>query len=289
MLSSSTASKKGYLGMAAASFIGIMAAIPVSLALFAPDNNAGASRNSDPVSAAVAGAESDYANFAYAYTQGYLANAGTDGAWAGSGALMCSDDHKDDRAGGVGAVAASHRAPVGGFGNAPDRHDDRDRGGRGAETPRHWVESIRNSYNNYRTYVHNSSSVHNVNSNNTIGSHNRTETTIDVEDADDVVIGVSNSNSTHNNMASESFNEDSYNTRTETNTTIVNDSFNRTEDSNNTTNTAIVNDSNNTNHNNSHNNTEVDVDVDAELNVTDNSNQDNSTNIEDVEDAEVRA
>lgn len=80
------------------------------------------------------------------------------------------------------------------------------------------MQEIRNSYNNYRTY--NSSSVHNVNSNNVIGSHNRTETNVRVENSEDVRIGVENNTSTTNNMANDSFNRDSYNTRNETNTTI---------------------------------------------------------------------
>lgn len=135
--SSSTASKKTYLGTAAASFVGIMAAVPLTLALVGPDNKAGA----------VAGEDHDYAKFAYAYTQGYMANAGVDGVMAtsgngGSGAFVCADpDHEYN--GGVGAVATSHSRPVGGFGNAPDRdwhhdrhnRDDRPRGGQGADAP----------------------------------------------------------------------------------------------------------------------------------------------------------
>ena len=61
--------------MAAMSFIGMMAAIPVSLALFSPNNPVGAESNLG-ASSQVSAADAGYAQYANAYTQGYLANGG---------------------------------------------------------------------------------------------------------------------------------------------------------------------------------------------------------------------
>jgi hypothetical protein len=227
--------KKGYVASAAMSFMGMLAAVPVVMMLVASNAPASAAPNTT----------SDYDKFAYAYTQGYLANAGdvttenmdacglpvggmgSVGDMHGSGAAAITD----------GAVAVSGSF-VPGKGNV---------GGSGhAVLPEELMQEIHESYNTYHYNY--------VNSNNSIGSNNSTSTSVAVSDSENVHIDTENttdiSNDVENNSAIDSFNEEVTNT---TNTSIaVDDSFNEVDidDSGNTvteteneteeTNTTIV-------------------------------------------------
>lgn len=265
-------SKKSFVATAVASFVGIMAAIPVSLALFSTDGQAGALEQ--PVVTTAQVADASFAQYTHAYTQGYLANALTGESKATVG-TVCYDDTSAVEVGADGAVAAySSKKAVGGFGSAPARPVGGSGGGLNED-------SVRKSYNSYWSYVYNSAvtEINNTNSNNTVGSNNSTSTSIRVDDLEDGIISVDNKNTTINTSIDDSFNKDSYNT--ETNTVVNNDSFNETttviKDSGNET--TVIKDSGN--ETNTEVNTEIDTDVDVDV--------DNSTNVIRSEDVEIEA
>ena len=250
---------KNYVATAVASFVGIMAAVPIGFALFNPDVNRVGATTDQPATSITADAA--YAQYAHAYTQGYLASVHGGGATASVDDNSCREAASSAQVGGQGATATStthsttaHATVNGGYGQhngggqgSVDWNDDDDNGNH-VMTPREWREHVSKSYNSYST-THNSShsEVNNsyTNSNNVVGSHNSTETNVEVKDSKNVDITTENETSGSNVAVSDSFNKDSYNT--ETNTTVVNDSFNETT----TENTVVVDDSYNTETNNS--------------------------------------
>lgn len=263
------ANKKNYVVPAVASFVGMIAAVPLSFAILSAGKPVSAQTGQTGTTSQGTMAESGYALYAHAYTQGFLANAGGGGATAG----VVADDADCDMpttasvasVGGQGAVAATTTGSptadgwedngqwgVGGQGSVDANDNDDDH----MMSPDDWEQKIYNSYNDYSRVSHSSHSEINnnyTNSHNVVGSHNSTETEVTIEDSKDVTVKTDNETSGSNVAVNESFNEDSYNT--ETDTTIVNDSFNETStentvvvnesynNDNDTTNTAIVNDS----------------------------------------------
>ena len=261
------------------SFVGIMAAVPLAFALASPMN---ASAETGSVTMA------DLEKFAYVLGQGQqasLANV-TTGA-----ATVCTEDAvvkagaDGDKAGATVVLGAFNGGGSGwtvgaggvlgnggGFGKA---------GGNGGVLAaangngNGKLASSLGSYYHYSNTVNNSSSVSSVNSNNHVGSHNATTTEIEIEDSRNIMLGVNNQPTAVQNNASESFNEDSYNTMNVTKTEIDNTN---TSNSNNTTNTEMtaVNKTETTN---------VDVDVNRETTVNKNENSNNTssadTHIED--------
>lgn len=191
------------------SFIGMMVAVPLVFALNSSASGANAYQSTQSQSTAQV-MQDEFAKFAYAYNQGYeartvSASSTTPGSCAEATVSAASSD-----AGGSGAVGASSKS-----------------GGHGV--PSHAASaryaSMINSYNSYSSAVYNSSSVTNTNSNNTVGSHNVTKTEVDIEDAKGVMVAIDNSQNQSQVVANDSFNKDSYNTKTET--TTINDSFNK--------------------------------------------------------------
>lgn len=283
------------------SFIGIVMGLLFSLGLNSlMTNRVGAIESPHPVSQTSA---EDFARFAYAYNQGYEARATS----AGGDAAACAEVPMPGMGGGVsarseanasGAVASAttvpYASPVSWGGSkhkaaSPQHSSDR-------ASYRDRMSHMVNSYNTYNssTSVNNTSSVTNTttntNSNNTVGSHNTSSNEIRIEDSRGVHVGVSSNQQTTSNQASNSFNEDSYNTTTNTTTNTAIDSFNKetniavnsgntvTENTNvtkiegsynsdnDTTTTNTTNNTTNTNTENSHNSTEVgDIDVDVDL------------------------
>lgn len=263
-------------------FVGMMLAVPMTLGINSLAGNASAG-NDQQANAAVAGA--DFAKFAYAFNQGYEARAVS----TSSGSTACVD--VSSGAGAASAAAESSwngseaaatvsygRGSAGGSWGAPAKSAPQHKAGGDR------VAKLVNSYSSY-TSVYNSSSVSYTNSNNVVGSHNSNSTNVKVEDSRGVLVGVGNEQSASQNLASNSFNEDSYNT--ETNTLINNDSFNEETNvainSGNTVteNTAVnhVEDS----YNPVTNDTTTTTTVDTTNNTTTNNNSNNSIEVEDVE------
>lgn len=194
-------------------FAGMMMAVPFAFALSSPANNASAAQAGQTATAQVTTA--DFAKYAYAYNQGYDAHV----ASASTGSLAtCSEASvltPGSGAGGgvVASASTSEAAPM------PVKRAAK------PVAADHRMASMVNSYNTYTSMIHNSSSVTNTNSNNTVGSNNATTTEVKVEDSKGVMIGVSNDPSATLMATNDSFNKDSYNTKTDT--TVVNDSFNK--------------------------------------------------------------
>lgn len=244
MSRSYASTKRSYIATAASSFVGMLAAVPISFAILATSNAGAVQAQTSTSTAQVNGVPADFAKFAYAYNQGFMAHtASATTTSSTSGATTCSEATVSD--GGSGAKTVSYTKPVGGSG-----------GGGTAKMPNHFA-SMMNSYNTYQSYVTNTSSVTNTNSNNTVGSNNMTDTSIKVEDSKGVLVGVSNDPSVVNTVVNDSYKTDSQNTTTTTNT----DSNNTVIDSGNSSvdNTAVsetkVIDSNNSETNNTTNNT----------------------------------
>lgn len=213
----------------ASTVIGMMMGVPFAVGINALSNRAGAVE-SQQATAQVTTA--DFAKFAYAFNQGYESRAVTASATT-SAPGVCADASVTTGAGSASAASTGETssaqvttasAPVSKMGmgamHAPAKVEGLARA--------RW-EAMANSYNTYTSMVYNSSSVTNTNSNNTLGSNNMTMTSVDVKDSKNVMVGVSNDPKVTQLNTNDSFNKDSYNTttKTETNTSIVNDSFNK--------------------------------------------------------------
>ncbi len=231
---------------AGASFIGMMAAVPVSLALF---SNA-------PQAQAMQQPQTDsYAQYAKAYTDGYLSS--MDGQEVGSCAEPQGSTASMKSSSAPVATAASYHAK-----KSPMHKKSHKK----PMTKMQWQKNISNSYNHYISVTNNKTEVKtkNINSNNTIGSNNTTTSSVSVSDSNGAVV----SNNTATNGSN--FSHTDVDNMASNNTVTVKDSFNKTDshdkkivvkDSGNTTtttttnNTTVINDSFNKK-------TNVDVDVD---------------------------
>lgn len=263
----------------ASSFLGMMMAVPFAFAFgSSPANNTATAQTGQTSTAQVSTA--DFAKFAYAYNQGYEARVASASATS-TDATTCSE--ATVTTGGSGGASAEV-VPAKVVKSGGGQHQGK-------------LASMVNSYNNYTSMIYNSSSVTNTNSNNSVGSNNSTKTDISIKDAKGVMVGVSNDPAATQIATNDSFNKDSYNTKTET--TIVNDSFNKEtnvainsgntstetttvnktdiDDSYNTKNIDVTKDSNNTMSNemnvtnnetktiDSNNTTTIDADVDVDI------------------------
>jgi hypothetical protein len=221
-----SSTKMTTLFSAIASFVGMMAAVPVSLALFSNAQPAQAMQTQSPQA-------DGYAQYAKAYTQGYLANSEQPQTMG----MGCSEPDSNTTST-PEAVATSYTQAPKTHSSAPMSHEE-------------WTKNINNSYNDYVTTTNNTTEINtkNIASNNTIGSNNTSTSSISVKDSNGAVVSNntsaagSNFSSTHvNNVASnntaivnDSFNKDSHDK-----TVIVKDSGNTTQTTNNT---SIINDS----------------------------------------------
>jgi hypothetical protein len=229
------------------SFIGVLVAVPLALTLYGtPDSAAATNYQATPADS--------YAQYAHAYTQGYLAQAtagSTNMDTAGCGEVLGASTTQN------GASASSLSAQA-----APVSVASSSAGG--MIDKKQWVKSVHNSYNSYSQAVVNNNYK---NSNNVIGSNNTTKTEVNVKDSKGALVHTTNTTSVKNTSITDSFNKDSYNT--EHKTTVIKDSFNETN------NTAIVKDSYNDDVTN--NTTTVNTTTENVGN-TDNSGQNNSVN-----------
>lgn len=200
--------KKKFISTAVGSFIGIMAAIPVAMGIYNPGIIAGATQEQNADSSAkVSGIPADFAQFAYAYSQGYAAKATSTAT--GSSAT-------------AGSACAESTVSTGDSGQVL---------GDSTSKPQADLGGVINSYNEYKSFVYNSSTsmITNTNSNNTVGSNNTTKTDIEVKDSEKLSIDVDNKTDATNIATDNSFNNESYNTKTETENvavTKVEDSYN---------------------------------------------------------------
>jgi hypothetical protein len=228
--------KKTTIFSAIASFAGMMAAVPVSLAIFSAAQPAHAMQMPTAKDAS-------YAQYAQAYTQGYLAS--TDGQTTGGCSEPQSTQATDNTAPAevTAATAKPHVMLVKANKNTAQLSKEE------------WTKNVTNSYNNFVTTNNTKTEVITKNSNNTIGSNNTSSSSVTVKDSNGAV--VSNNTSAVGNNHSDTDVHNFASNNTTTNTAIINDSFNKdshdktviVKDSGNTTNTtttnntAIVNDS----------------------------------------------
>jgi len=208
------------------SFIGLLAAIPLSLAIFS---------FSQPASAKPVAQTSDKDNYALyekAFSQGYAANNNNNshGGEVAQHNPKPSTDEKDcDKKGSSGGGSSNHQSGY----KAPSKMSSAE-----------WKATVTNAYNTYTTK--NVSYVKNVDSYNTTNSNNTSTSSVAVSGSKGVVVS---STSTINGDSSTKIdvkNEDSNNdTKTDIKTDVkIEDSFNdshdktKTETTNNTTTTT---------------------------------------------------
>ncbi len=245
--------------MVTSSFMGMIMALPLVFAL-----NSSASRlDSYQAQPAVQNqstaqvTQADFAKYMYAYDQGYQAH--TASVPTGNTTTPSPD--------------TCSCTPGSGSTNTPLAPVAMTTASRMPVKPHAPLASVVNSYNSFVSTVNNSSSVTNTNSNNTAGSNNVTKTTISAEEVKGVMIN--NSQTTNQVAAVDSFNKDSYNTKTDT--TTISDSFNKQvaiDSGNNSGNTTTTTDTTNVNNNvtktiDSNNTTTVTKDSNNTSNSTD--------------------
>lgn len=250
MSKSTVTLQKSNLTTIVLSFIGTLAALPIALMVYgAPDKAAATNYQAAPTD--------NYAQYAHAYTQGYLAQTAASSATAGTDTAHCGEvlgaSTTQHGASAQSVAAQAHVAP------APASHKTS-----GMMSKDKMVQSIHNSYNSYSQAVVNNNYK---NSHNVVGSNNTTKTEVNVKDSQGAVVHTNNMSTTVNTSVTDSFNKDSYNT--EHKTTVINDSFNKTN------NIAVVKDSYNTEA--TTNTTTVNTTTENVGN-TDNSGQNNSVN-----------
>lgn len=226
-------SAKNLIITAAASFVGMVAALPVAF-LVVSAQPANAMQSAKP-----AVADTSYKQYLEGYTQGYLANVKQNNS-SNIDVANCADTSSNATSGsGASAQTASASyQPM----------------SKGA-----WSQNVTNSYNTYTSSTHttnkistviNKKHVTNINSNNTIGSNNTAISQVTVKDSTgtvvasgatangDVVTGVDVKNTDSNNTTTtntsvnieDSFNSDSHDkTNVTNNTQVINDSFNHVD------------------------------------------------------------
>lgn len=252
---SATSTRKSTIAVGFASFVGMLAAVPLSFALATSVGTANAAPSQQSAHSAVSGPRYDYDDFMHGYQQGFTART----ASSTQNQTLSSDDPFCVT---VGDTMNENWV----MNEAPDVHVNGASwgGGRGAGMPdaeQAWQQYVTNSYNSDYSQ-HNASYV---NSNNTVGSHNTTSSTsstnVDVKDSHGVVVAANSESNATNETYYEGNSEikDSYNTdNSSTTETKVEDSFNtetevKTENDttiNNTTNTTTTTTNDETNNQN---------------------------------------
>jgi hypothetical protein len=226
-------SAKNLIITAAASFVGMLAALPVAFLVVSAAQPA----NAMPGRTAT---DASYKQYLQGYTQGYLANVKQDNS-STINAPNCADTTSSSAAAGSGEGAQTASASY-----QPMSHDA-------------WSQNVTNSYNTYTSSTNttnkistviNKKTVTNINSNNTIGSNNTAISEVNVKDSTGTVVasgatangdvntGVDVKNADSNNTTNTSVNvEDSFNTDSHDKTTVtnntevtaINDSFNHVD------------------------------------------------------------
>ena len=203
-------SRRQLLFNSISSFVGILAAVPLSLAFFSlmqpaqaqPQNQT--STNKD-----------NYALYAEAYSKGYLASA--DAAQSTrtvttTNTSSCADTSSTDD-----STSEAAPAPTTVSTKASNKH----------LSESEWAATITNSYNTYATTTVNNTD--NSNSNNTVNSNNTSTNNVSVKDSNGVVVNTGNVINGNNNAETKVL------TNISKNDTTIKDSFNK--DSHDTTKT----------------------------------------------------
>lgn len=223
-------SAKNLILTAAASFVGMLAALPVAFLVVSAAQPASAMPNQ--------ATDASYKQYLQGYTQGYLANVKQDNS-STINAPNCADNTSSSASTGSGAVAETASVSY------------------QPMTQKAWSQNITNSYNTYTSSTHttnkittviNKKHVTNINSNNTIGSNNTTVSQVTVKDSAGAV--VTNSTTGNGNVVTGT-NVNNVNSNNTTNTSVdvdvnVKDSFNtdsHDKTTNVTNNTHVINDS----------------------------------------------
>ena len=211
-VNSTVSSQKSAIYSAIASFAGMMAAIPVSLALFSSAQPAQAMQQQST------NGDAAYAQYMKAYTDGYTAGGTGDNGNCAQAQATASESAPETQ---MATLASSHHK------TSKSTHHYQ------PMSPKVWKKTVKNSYNTYVTNNHNKTYKYtkNINSNNTVNSNNTATSTVNVKgDGASVnssanVGGVSSTNQNVSNVASnndvkveDSFNTDSHD-KTVTNTT----------------------------------------------------------------------
>ena len=260
----------------ASSFVGIIMAVPIAFAISGP-MRASAVEPAAQVETTQSNVE-DFAKFAHAFNQGYEASAVSASS---PGGASCSEATVSGGAGasdGQGAVATTqsnaYATPVAFGGKGGGTSPMKSKMSMSERT-----KSMVQSFYNYTSMTNNSSTINNtnVNSNNTVGSHNKTKTEVNVDankNRGDVVVGRTNESTNVQKNANESFNKDSYNTKTDI--TIINDSFKKDSQNTTTVNTDV--DLNKETYIDKRRETNVDINKETTVNKTEGSYNSDSSN-----------
>lgn len=224
-VNSTVSSQKSAIYSAIASFAGMLAAIPVSLALFS------AAQPAQAMQQPAANNDATYAQYMKAYSDGFAASA--------SGG-NCGEQ--------VQATAAKESAPEAHMATLASHHKtSKSKHHYQPMSPKEWKQTVNNSYNHSTTTNKTYKYTKNINSNNTVNSNNKASSTVNVI-GDGAAVnssanagGVSSTNQVVSNVASnndvevkDSFNTDSHDTtktvtKTTTNTTTNTNSNNDIE------------------------------------------------------------
>jgi hypothetical protein len=212
-----------------ASFIGVLAAMPVAFLVIsmAQPANAMSAQQNQPT-------EATYKQYLEGYTQGYLASVKQDNSSnidVANCAQSGSNTNEASSAAGTASASGGSYQPM-------------------SQTA--WSQEVNNSYNTYSsstkttnniTTTVNKKHVTNINSNNTIDSNNTAISEVNVKDSTGTVVASGATTNGDANTSANATNVNSNNTTT-TNTTVkIDDSFNTDSHDKTTTNVTAINDS----------------------------------------------
>lgn len=264
-LSSTNSAKFNIVFAVAASFISMMVAIPVSVAIVS------ATVHAAPAQETVANmADANYKQYLQGYTQGYLASVKQDNSSNIEVANCASPSTSND------AQTTSSAAPMAQTASYSAKPNFK------PLSQKSWSQSVNNSYNTYSSSTNTTNNVTtNVtkNSNNVVGSNNTSSSSVAVVGSAGAVVTTGTTATGSNLIGTDVHNLGSNNTTTNTTNTAVsvdhsfNGSFNT--DSNNKTTTV---DSGNTVNNTTTNNTAVMTTIDDSFNHVDTTLNNNSNN-----------
>ena len=230
-------SRRQFLFNGISSFVGILAAIPVSLAFFSLSQPAFAQTQQH------ASDKDNYALYAQAYSQGFSARGDEIApAPAAQQKHMSNDDtcYEDYDKENSHGPSASHQTTMNA--QASSKY----------MSASEWKAAVTNSYNSYATNTVNNTK--NVNSNNVTNSNNSSTSSVAVHDSKGVVVSSnttvngdvkSDTHVTYDDSNNETTTNDSYNTDSNNTVTQTSNSHNQTTTTttNTTTNTSTIDDS----------------------------------------------
>ena len=230
-------SRRQFLFNGISSFVGILAAVPVSLAFFSLSQPAFAQSQHQTSD------KDNYALYAQAYSQGFAAHADEVAPTPAAQPKNVSYDNTchEDSYGGSGEGSSSGQYTTMNA-QASSKY----------MSAAEWKTAVTNSYNNYATNTVNNTK--NVNSNNVTNSNNSSTSSVAVHDSKGVVVSSnttvngdikSDTHVTYDDSNNETTTNDSYNTDSNNTVTQTSNSHNQTTTTttNTTTNTSTIDDS----------------------------------------------